>query len=166
MKLGVISDTHGNLFNLKKALDWMEENQVQVLIHCGDIGGSEMIKEMDNGFSGKIYLVFGNIEDPIKIKKAVDQTQGDLIFKEKVGEIELEGKNIAFCHKSLKAEKLAEKGKYDLVFYGHTHQPWEEQIGKCKLVNPGNLLGAPYNPTFAVYDTETDKLELKILEEL
>jgi predicted phosphodiesterase len=34
------------------------------------------------------------------------------------------------------------------------------------LVNPGNLAGMFYKATFAIYETKTDKLELKILETL
>jgi uncharacterized protein len=64
------------------------------------------------------------------------------------------------------AKKLAESGNYDAVFYGHTHRPWEETIGSCRLVNPGELAGQRYKPCFAIYDTETDKLELKILEKM
>ena len=60
-------------------------------------------------------------------------------------------------------KKLAESGKYDLVFYGHNHKPWEEKINTCKLINPGTLAGLFNKSTFAILDTETKKLELIIL---
>jgi hypothetical protein len=34
------------------------------------------------------------------------------------------------------------------------------------MVNPGELAGQFYKPTFAVYDTDTSLLELKILEKI
>ena len=34
------------------------------------------------------------------------------------------------------------------------------------MINPGELAGQFYKPTFAVYDRTTEKLELKILERL
>ncbi|MFH1192432.1 MAG: metallophosphoesterase family protein [bacterium] len=61
---------------------------------------------------------------------------------------------------------MAESGKYDYVFYGHTHKPWEEMVGECKLLNPGTLAGMFYRATFAVWDTVNNKFSLKILEKL
>jgi len=61
---------------------------------------------------------------------------------------------------------LAKNSKYDLIFFGHTHQPWEKKIGDCRLVNPGTLAGMFNKATFAVYDSKTDKLELKLVERL
>ena len=110
-------------------------------------------------------MVFGNVEDrELTAQKAKDFSNvkhyGDL------GETEIGGKKIAFIHYPEKAKELAKSGKYDLVFYGHNHKPWEETIGHCRLVKPGTLAGLFNKATFAVYDTETDKLELKILEVL
>jgi predicted phosphodiesterase len=81
-------------------------------------------------------------------------------------DIQLDGKRIGCVHYPDIAKKMAESGKYDLVFYGHTHKPWEEKIGNCRLVNPGELAGQRFKPTFAIYDTATNRLELKILERL
>ena len=81
-------------------------------------------------------------------------------------EVELGGKLIAFAHFPDMAKKLAQSGKFDLVFYGHTHRPWDEKVNKCHMINPGELAGQFNKPTFAVYDTDTEKLELKILEKI
>ena len=63
------------------------------------------------------------------------------------------------------AKQLAASKKFDLVFCGHTHKPWEEKIGVCSLINPGNLSNLIHKASFAVFDLESDKLELKILEQ-
>ena len=84
------------------------------------------------------------------------------VFEES-GQIKIGGKKIAFCHFPEIGRDLAKTQKYDLVFYGHTHKPWEEKIGKTRLVNPGNIAGLFFRPSFAIYDTKTGKLELKIL---
>ena len=83
-----------------------------------------------------------------------------------LGELEIDAKKFAFTHRPEFARGLASTGKYDFVFYGHTHKPWEEKIGFCRLINPGNLAGMFFKSTFAVYDTKQDKLELKILEKI
>jgi len=164
MKIAIISDTHDNVPNLEKALAWMKENNIEQLIHCGDLcAPSILIKTLAPNFSGAIHMVFGNVEDrELTFAKAKDFSNvkhyGDL------GETEIGGKRIAFIHYPEKAKELAESGKYDLVFYGHNHKPWEETVGNCRLVNPGTLAGLFNKATFAVYDIATDKLELKILE--
>lgn len=75
-------------------------------------------------------------------------------------------RKIAFCHFPEIAKELVRRQKYDIVFYGHTHKPWLKKIGKTRLVNPGNIAGMFYKSTFATYDTKTDKLELKIIEQI
>jgi uncharacterized protein len=166
MKIAIISDTHDNVPNLEKALKWMNANGVEQIIHCGDLCAPSILKEvLASGFSGPIHMVFGNVEDrdllpEVAAKFAQVKHYGD------VGEVDLGGKKIAFVHFPDKAKALAKNGKYDLVFCGHTHMPWEETVGQTKLVNPGTLAGLFAKATFAVYDTVTDRLELKILERL
>lgn len=164
MKIAIISDTHDNVPNLEKALLWMKENNIEQLIHCGDLcAPSILIKTIAPNFAGTIHMVFGNVEDrELTFEKAKVfpnvKHYGDL------GEVEIGGKKMAFIHYPEKANELAESGKYDLVFYGHNHKPWEEIVNHCRLINPGTLAGLFNKATFAVYDTESDKLELKILE--
>lgn len=152
VKIAVISDTHNNLATAKKITDWLNKEKISLLLHCGDISTQETIDEIGKNFKGEVKFVKGNADF-------------DLDIPEKE-EIETGGKKIAFCHFPELAKKLAETGKYDLVFYGHTHQPWQEKIKNCYLVNPGEAAGQFTKPTFAVYDTATGKLELKIVERL
>lgn len=150
MKIAIVSDTHNNWNNFKKAIDWIMEQKIQLILHCGDIMSQEMIDKAQNVFNGEIKYVKGN---------------GDygLDLPEKM-ELEFNGKKIAFTHFPDIAKKLAQSGNYDLIFYGHTHRPWDEKINECHMINPGELAGQFYKPTFAIYDTATGKLELKILE--
>jgi len=167
MKIAIISDTHDNLASLKKALFFIKKEEIKVLIHCGDIFKPETLKEGLKEFQGKIYIIFS--EADASFSKIPQDSFNDLpknkVF-EKSGQIKIGGKKIAFCHFPEIARNLAESQKYDLVFYGHTHKPWEEKIGRTRLVNPGNIAGILFKSTFAIYDTGTDKLELKILEKL
>ena len=79
-------------------------------------------------------------------------------------EVEIEGKRIGFVHFPAEAKKMAQSGNYDLVFYGHTHRAWDEKVGECHMINPGELAGHFYKATLAVYDTTPGSLELKVLE--
>ena len=163
MKFAIVSDTHDNMANFNKVIDFLNAQKIDRMLHCGDICNQDTIEEAEKNFKGEIIFVRGN---------------GDFNLKDvpDTMEVDLGNKKVAFIHYPELAKKLAESGKYDLVFYGHTHRPWlerrsfseggEGKIKKCLLVNPGELAGQRFKPTFAIYDTETDKLELKILEKM
>lgn len=166
MKIAIISDSHDNLVNLEKFLVWAKENSIEKIIHCGDIASEETAAFLANNFSGSINLVFGNMDNSYRddIAVAMDDFKNIRIHGDE-GELEIDGQKMAFCHFPDQAEKLAESGKYNLVFFGHTHKPDMKTLpNHCQIINPGTLAGLFNKATFAVYDTATKKLELKILE--
>jgi hypothetical protein len=165
MKIAIISDTHGNVANFKKVVNWLKKEKIDTILHCGDIGDPQSLKESLINFDGEFLGVLGNMDKDFKIELKEYQNSRTRVMEE-ILETEFGGKKIAVIHKPEPAEKLAESGKYDLVFYGHTHRPWEDKIGNCRIINPGELAGQINKPTFAVYDTDTNKLELKILEKI
>ena len=174
MILGIISDTHDNIPNLEKTLAWLRTEGISLIIHCGDLcAPSILTKILVPNFPGEIHLVHGNVGDRELLSKKTQEFKNVKLHGD-FGELKINGKKIAFVHQPKEGKKLAISGLYDLVFYGHTHKPWIEKIktkqGQSQkvvyLVNPGNLAGLFYKATFAIYNTETDKLELKILETL
>jgi len=157
MKIAVVSDTHNNWPNFKKAIDWIKNEKIQMILHCGDISNQETIDQAVKEFDGEIKFAKGNVDYNLDLPEKM--------------EIELGGKKIAFSHFPDIAKKLAQSGNFDVVFYGHTHRPWDERVpgtgrGECHMINPGELAGHFYKSSFAIYDTATGKLELKILEKL
>jgi len=175
MKFAIVSDSHGNVANFKKIAQWLNKENIKIILHCGDIGSPENLKESLAVFSGEFFGVFGNMDKDFKILVDEYNKIPRVKIEEKVLETEMDGKKIAITHFPEEAKNLAETGKYDLVFYGHTHKPclarrsFNEGGGRkkeCLLVNPGESAGQFYKPTFAIYNTATDKLDLKILEKL
>lgn len=165
MKIAVIADTHDNLANLKKIIGWLNKEKIKILLHCGDVCAPATLKEIADNFKGEIHLAFGNVDgDRFKMGEMAAEKRVKIYGE--LGKIKVGGKKIAFCHLPDFAKGLAATGKYDIVFYGHSHKPWEEKVGQCRLVNPGNAANFFYKATFAVYDGKTDKLELKILEKM
>jgi len=152
MKIAVVSDTHNNMANFMKAIDWIKREDIQLILHCGDISSQETIDEAIKYFGEDIKFVKGNADFNMDLPEKM--------------EVEIGGRKIAFVHFPNEAKKMAQSGKFNIVFYGHTHRAWDEKIGNCHMINPGELAGQFYKPTFAVYDTATGKLELKILEKL
>ena len=163
MKIAIVADTHNNWANFEKAIKWITKEKIQVILHCGDICNQETIDDAKKLFSGppsakgsggakEIYFVKGNGDWGVDVPDFL--------------ELEIGGKKIGLVHFPNEAKKMSQSKKFDMVFYGHTHRPWDEKVGECHMINPGELAGQFYKPTFAVYDTDTGKLELKILEKL
>jgi len=166
MKSAIISDTHDNVTNFQKITAFLVQSGITHIIHCGDICRPETLAEGCDGFEGELHVVFGNadIRDLFLHFKYPETLQ--VTVHGEVGSLQLGEKKIACVHYPDAAQSLAEVGDYDMVFHGHTHKPWEEQKGMCRVVNPGNVAGILYKATFALYDSDKDSLELKILDTL
>jgi len=165
MKIAIISDTHGNVKNFKKVLSWLDKENIKIVLHCGDIGSPDSFKESLEGFDGEFYGVLGNADVDYKVGLKEYQAY-NVKVSEELAEVTISGKRIAIIHKPDRNKELAESGKYGFVFYGHTHKPWEEKMGQCRVVNPGEAGGQIFKASFAIYDFNADKLELKIVEML
>lgn len=160
MLIPIISDIHNNIVNLKKVIDYCVLKNIQTIICCGDLASLETLDFLNDNFSGTIHYTFGNMDnDQLQDIKFSKIYKNSALYKE-FGEAEVDGKKIAFIHFPQEAKNLCATGKYNFVFYGHTHKPWEEMVGNCKMLNPGNVAGEIYPPTFAVWDTKNDEFEL------
>ena len=166
MKIAIISDSHDNLANIEKLVDYLKKEKIKIILHCGDVCAPMILTEIMKKFSGKMHLVFGNVDGDQFRMTQISSKNNQLKIWGEVGEIEINKKKIAFVHFPQFAEALAVSEKYDLVFYGHTHKPGYKKIGKTELINPGNLAGLYYQASFAVYDFKNNKLKLIILSKL
>ncbi|MFZ2226754.1 MAG: YfcE family phosphodiesterase [Candidatus Moraniibacteriota bacterium] len=166
MQIAITSDIHNNEINLDKVLRYCAEQKIETLICCGDLASREILELMNDNFSGVIYYTFGNADyTELRELDSTSKYRNTFMYKN-FGEAKIDGKSIAFVHFPREARKLAESGKYNFVFHGHTHKPWEEMIGNCKMLNPGNVAGEIYLPTFAVWDTENDGFKLLRVHDL
>ena len=164
--IAIFSDSHDNLANLKIATTFCEQQNITDLIFCGDLTTPETLAELAKNFS-TIYLTAGNCE--IYTDENVKEYKNIQYFGRDGGIFKYENKMIGFCHEPYRFKYLLAE-KPDIIFYGHTHKPWEEikTIGKQKiqLINPGNLANTGYKASFAIYNPANNHLELKILDEL
>lgn len=166
MKLAIIADSHDNLFNLHKTLDYLKKQKIELLIHCGDVCAPSALRELAKNFPGQIHLVYGNVDGDHPRMEQVAAELTNIKIHGEAGNLEVEGQKIGWTHFPDAAKSLAKSGNYQLVFYGHTHQPWEEWIGSVRLLNPGTLAGMFNKATFAIYEPASGKAELVLLEKL
>ena len=60
MKLGVISDTHDQIWNLEKALQQLKS--IEVIIHCGDLVSPFMVRHLAEGApKAEIRIVWAKV---------------------------------------------------------------------------------------------------------
>lgn len=166
MKLAILSDSHDNLPNIYKALDYIKIANIDTIIHCGDVCAPAVLEEFGKNFSGNIYISRGNVDgDYGGFERVLKKFPNIKIFKE-TGNITIEKIKIGFVHNPDIAHVLARGGKFDVIFYGHNHTPWEKKVGKTLLVNPGTLAGLFAKATFAVFDTKEKKADLVLVEKI
>ena len=163
MTIAIISDIHDNLINLEKCLDWCRINKTKAMICCGDVTNSETIKYLSKNFSGEIHLVKGNVE---LYSEAELEKYKNITYYGKVGRFKVGSKTAGACHEPFYIEDVIKKGRCDIIFYGHTHRPWEEKRQGVKAINPGTLGGMFQKSTFATWNTKDDEIELKVMDTL
>lgn len=161
--LAICSDSHDNFVNIKKFCAWCQQNEIQTILHCGDWTTSAALSAFRKNFSSAIQGVYGNADSQEKelLKRAADK---NIIVQKETLSLTIGSTKIYLAHRADNAPEVALQGQYDMIFYGHNHKPWSEIIGRALVVNPGNLSGMFFRASFAVYNTQTKKLELKILD--
>ncbi|NCN25552.1 hypothetical protein COT94_00830 [Candidatus Falkowbacteria bacterium CG10_big_fil_rev_8_21_14_0_10_37_14] len=167
MLLAIISDIHDNLPNLQKALKAIKQRHTRVVLCTGDLTNRDTLKVLATEFTGPIYIVQGN---------GCNYTKNDLAKHFNIhdlgrngGTIKLDSEVFGLCHEPKLITNLIKNTKQEpkIIFYGHTHKPWEETNPTgIKLINSGNLSNTHYPPTFAFYKTTNKKLELILVNEL
>jgi putative phosphoesterase len=160
MKIGVLSDTHDNIANIRRAVEIFSKNGVEALIHGGDFCSPFTLAEFkplaDRGV--KMQAVFGNNDgDQVLLTRRA----GDFCtFTDGAAKITLGGRTIVVMHYPDLADDLFRLGTYDLVIHGHNHRARVEGTGR-KLLNPGTCSGYLADAaTVAIVDTEGMDVEL------
>ncbi len=151
MHLAVISDTHGHILNTKRAVGVIESFNPVAILHCGDIGSTEI-----PGLFSKwpTHYVIGNVDsNTIELETAIKKAGG--IYHQNFGDITIHDKRIALLHSHLSnvLESTIESELFDIVCYGHTHQAEFHIAQQTLVVNPGALFRAKTH-TIAILDIQ------------
>lgn len=129
IKVVIISDSHGNLDNVRKIME--KEQNVHQVIHLGDLIGQEMqLKEI---CGCEISFVKGNCD------YYADNPVSDVL--------EIGANRIFITHGhhygvNFGIDRLcyaAKENQCNIVMYGHTHVPENSVYGGIIVVNPGSV---------------------------
>lgn len=162
MLVGVISDTHDQIDNIKKSVDIFNQQKVELVIHCGDWVAPFTLPLYQN-LNAPIKGVFGN-NDGDKYRHLVVAKKLDLNieYEERHLDLDLDGRKIAITHGDYQqwVDAFVKSGDYDAVFRGHNHIKESTIIDKTLLLNPGSLIPVTSKnvrgASIATYNTETN----------
>jgi uncharacterized protein len=140
MILGIVSDTHGHVSFTRSAIRMLQSCQVELVIHCGDIGSTEIIGLFQ---PWPTHFVFGNVDIPTQPLQRAIEAAGQTCHGRQ-GNLEIDGRSIAFLHgdDSTALTSAIASQRHDLVCYGHTHVAEQHLQGRTRVVNPGALYRA------------------------
>lgn len=148
-RLGVLSDTHGNLANTRKATALFQLHQVDVLIHCGDIGSPEIPPLLS---AWPTHYVLGNVDGSGRDICAAIRAVGHTCHG-RFGTVRVGGRRIAFLHgdDQRRFHEAIHDSAWDLVCYGHTHVAEYRLEGSVRVLNPG-AVHRGFPPQVAIVD--------------
>jgi len=156
MKIGILSDTHGSVRRTRVAAELMAAEQVEAVIHCGDVGAAAVLVELAEIFDPlevPVHAVLGNVDH---YDRSVSEfpNAAHIFMHGREAILDLGGLRIAVAHgdDSRGLDDLIDSGQYDLVCTGHTHKRKDEQAGSTRVVNPGAIYRADI-PGFAILET-------------
>ena len=135
MKILVLSDSHRDVWSLRRALE--QEPNADLVIHLGD-GADDMAQARDLIADRPVLQVRGNCDWSSTLPTRILTEEG--------------GKRLLLTHGH---EQKVKYGKYilqmtalenhaDIALYGHTHHQVQDYEDGLYLCNPGSVRGGEY----------------------
>lgn len=159
MLIGIVSDTHGHLGNTREAVQELDRQNVDAVLHCGDIGSVDVIPFFD---PWPTHFVFGNVDHNQAPLRESIELAGQTCHG-RFGSLELEGRHIALLHSddASRFHDTVSGEQFDLVCYGHTHVAQQQMVGNTLVLNPGAIYRA--NP-HSIAVVELSELKVTFIE--
>ncbi len=129
MKILIVSDTHGRNEGYLELLEKSEK--MDMVIHCGDVEGSEYLISQAAGC--KAVIVQGNNDFFSDLPKEAVVRIGK--YKALVTHGHSYYVNMGYQH----LVREAKRKKIEIVIYGHTHRPVITREEGILVLNPGSL---------------------------
>ena len=137
MLIGILSDTHDRVAPLVAAIDLLRGREVEHYIHCGDVGGQDIL---DRLAGLPVTFIWGNNDWDVRSLEDY-AAHLKLACAGRFADLTLGGKRFAVIHGDdfrLK-QRLIDDQQHDYLLQGHTHIKDLRRVGKTRLINPGAL---------------------------
>jgi putative phosphoesterase len=136
--IGILSDSHDNIYKVRRAAELFRSLGCSLVIHAGDFIAPFAAKELEAA-GCPIKAVFGNCDGERDGLKTFIGTFGEIADPPLV--FDWEKKRFLLTHREVRVEKDLASQAYDVVIFGHTHNPVIRIEGKTILINPGEAGG-------------------------
>ncbi|WP_432642331.1 metallophosphoesterase [Acidaminococcus sp.] len=149
MRIGVVSDTHGDLHALHQVLD--QAGEVDLWLHAGDYSQDAPYIEEETGIP--VYAVCGNCDS------YTDRAPAELVTKQLGFTLAMtHGHRYVRYNDWSRLFYFGEEKHADVVIFGHIHVPVCMEEEGILLVNPGSP-SRPRNgvPSFGILTLEKGK---------
>ncbi|RDU24767.1 metallophosphoesterase family protein [Anaerosacchariphilus polymeriproducens] len=160
MKVLIVSDTHGKNKNLELVLE--REKNIDMLIHLGDVEGSELY--ISRCLKCPVEIVAGNNDFFSSLEKERELMIGKYKVLITHGHYYYVNEGLGEAYKEAMARGI------DIFMFGHTHKPILENRNGIILLNPGSLSYPRQDgrlPSYAIMEADdegTPKFEINYLE--
>ena len=138
MKIGVVSDTHNNLGNVREIVRLFNAAGVDRVVHTGDITQSKTLDVLE-ALDAPLYGVYGNNDVERETLDASAARHG-FVFRDPPLELDWAGRRIVVVHDPRDLRHLPDHG-HDLALHGHTHMARCERQDGTLIFNPGECAG-------------------------
>jgi hypothetical protein len=157
-----MADTHDRLPLLDKAIQCLNEERVELVLHAGDYIAPFVVPHY-KPLKASLIGVFGNNDaEREALRKRFAAIGGEI--RGKFAEISVDKIKIALLHGEEEEllRSLIETEGYDVVIYGHTHEADIHRKGRTLVINPGEICGyLTGHSTLSVLDTQ--KLDVRTI---
>jgi putative phosphoesterase len=154
MKIGLISDTHGDVFSGEKAIKAMDD--VDLILHAGDTYSDAKLLQKITGID--VVAVKGNTDFDCEADSETILT--------------IEDKKIFLTHGHKYSVKSGIDRLYyraletnsDIVVFGHSHIPIYVEENGIVFINPGStsIPRGGSNPSYGIIDISKKDIEIKL----
>ena len=140
MLIGVVSDTHNNIKNIKQIISLFNNEDVVSVIHTGDIASEKALEEFSS-LNSKLIGVYGN-NDRSELGLDDIAKKYSFSFQNPPKSIKIIDKRITIFHEPDEIDSfILENPEVDLILHGHTHRYRNEVKDKTLIFNPGESAG-------------------------
>lgn len=138
MRIGVVSDTHNHLPNVRRIVELFAEAGVDRVVHTGDITQPKTLRAFGE-LGAPFVAVLGNNDQGERA--ALEETAAELgmSIADPPLELDWDGRRILVVHDPRDLE--AHLREHDLALHGHTHERRIERSSGRLVFNPGECAG-------------------------
>ena len=137
MRIGVVSDTHNNLANVRRIVALFNEAEVCRVVHTGDITKAQTL-DLFADLRAPLYGVYGNNDVERETLEHSASTHG-FTLEDSPLRLDWHGRRIVVVHDPRDLDALQDG--FDLALHGHTHFHRCERADERLIFNPGECAG-------------------------